>query len=210
MHHSCCSLRACQVTRWYRAPELLLSCTEYTAAIDVWSCGCIFAEVSAAACRQVMRSCSHTAHNMLVACCLQLLGRRPCFPGKDYVHQLSLITRVLGSPSEEDMAFIHSEKARRYIKSLPPCPRCDFARLYPGASAAAVSLVDAMLTFSPAKRISVDDALAHPYLAALHDPDDEPVASAPFEFPFDTEQLSEETVRQLVTEEVQRYRRGEV
>ena len=33
------------VTRWYRAPELLLSCTEYTEAIDVWSCGCIFAEV---------------------------------------------------------------------------------------------------------------------------------------------------------------------
>ncbi len=167
------------MTRWYRAPELLLSCTEYTDAIDVWSCGCIFAE---------------------------LLGRRPCFPGKDYVHQLSLITRVLGSPSEADMAFIHSEKARRYIRSLPPCPRCDFSRLYPGASASAVALVDAMLTFSPARRISVDDALAHPYLAALHDPDDEPVASAPFEFPFDTEQLSEEGVRALVTLEVERYR----
>jgi serine/threonine protein kinase len=36
-----------QVTRWYRAPELLLSCTEYTSAIDVWSCGCIFAEARA-------------------------------------------------------------------------------------------------------------------------------------------------------------------
>merc|ERR1719158_1527483 len=62
------------VTRWYRAPELLLSCADYTAAIDVWSVGCIFAE---------------------------LLGRKPLFPGKDYVHQLNLITRVLGSPSEE-------------------------------------------------------------------------------------------------------------
>ena len=61
------------VTRWYRAPELLLSCAEYTAAIDVWSVGCIFAE---------------------------LLGRKPLFPGKDYVHQLNLITRVIGSPSE--------------------------------------------------------------------------------------------------------------
>jgi mitogen-activated protein kinase 1/3/mitogen-activated protein kinase 6 len=101
------------------------------------------------------------------------------FPGKDYVHQLSLITRVLGSPSEADTAFIHSDKARRYIRSLPPCGRCDFARLYPGASAQACALVDAMLAFSPARRISVDDALAHPYLAALHDPDDEPVAAAP-------------------------------
>ena len=80
------------VTRWYRAPELLLSCSEYTTSIDVWSVGCIFAE---------------------------LLGRKPLFPGKDYVHQLNLITKVVGSPTEEDLHFIHSEKARRYIRSLP-------------------------------------------------------------------------------------------
>ena len=84
------------VTRWYRAPELLLSCAEYTAAIDIWSVGCIFAE---------------------------LLGRKPLFPGKDYVHQLNLITRVLGSPSESDLEFIDSEKAKRYMRSLPHCQR---------------------------------------------------------------------------------------
>lgn len=56
------------VTRWYRAPELLLNCSEYTAAIDVWSVGCILAEI---------------------------LTREPLFPGKDYVHQLRLITEVL-------------------------------------------------------------------------------------------------------------------
>jgi len=139
-------------------------------------------------------------------CCMQLLGRRPVFPGKDYVHQLSLITRVLGSPSEADTAFIHSDKARRYIRSLPPCGRCDFGRLYPGASAQACALVDGMLAFSPARRISVDAALAHPYLAALHDPEDEPVAATPFSFPFDAETLSEEAVRILVTVEVERYR----
>ncbi len=192
------------MTRWYRAPELLLSCTEYTAAIDVWSCGCIFAEardawMGANARLALTQAAPHRA---------QLLGRRPVFPGKDYVHQLSLITRVLGSPSEADTAFIHSEKARRYIRSLPPCPRSDFARLYPGASAPAVALVDAMLTFSPARRITVDAALAHPYLAALHDPEDEPVAAAPFEFPFDTEQLTEASVRDLVAQEVLRYRDG--
>eukprot|EP00878_Enallax_costatus_P025960 GHUV01027824.1.p1 GENE.GHUV01027824.1~~GHUV01027824.1.p1 ORF type:complete len:322 (+),score=71.18 GHUV01027824.1:492-1457(+) len=55
------------VTRWYRAPELLLSCNDYTAAIDVWSVACIMAE---------------------------LLGRKPLFPGKDYVQQLDLITKV--------------------------------------------------------------------------------------------------------------------
>ena len=55
------------VTRWYRAPELLLSCEDYSASIDVWSVGCIFAE---------------------------LLGRKPLFPGKDYIHQLKLIIQV--------------------------------------------------------------------------------------------------------------------
>jgi len=56
------------VTRWYRAPELLLNCSEYTAAIDIWSVGCILGEI---------------------------ITRQPLFPGKDYVHQLRLVTEVL-------------------------------------------------------------------------------------------------------------------
>lgn len=55
------------VTRWYRAPELLLNCSEYTAAIDIWSVGCILGEI---------------------------MTRQPLFPGRDYVHQLRLITEV--------------------------------------------------------------------------------------------------------------------
>lgn len=60
------------VPRWYRAPELLLNCSEYTAAIDVWSVGCIFGEI---------------------------MTREPLFNGKDYVHQLRLITEVKFFPS---------------------------------------------------------------------------------------------------------------
>lgn len=56
------------VTRWYRAPELLLNCAEYTAAIDIWSVGCIFMEI---------------------------MQRDTLFPGKDYVQQLTMITEVL-------------------------------------------------------------------------------------------------------------------
>lgn len=55
------------VTRWYRAPELLLNCSEYTAAIDIWSVGCILGEI---------------------------MTREPLFPGRDYVHQLRLVTEV--------------------------------------------------------------------------------------------------------------------
>ena len=78
------------VTRWYRAPELLLNAECYTPAIDMWSVGCIIAE---------------------------MLGRRPAFPGKDYLDQLKLIVRALGAPAENDMAFINHEKAKDYIRA---------------------------------------------------------------------------------------------
>jgi serine/threonine protein kinase len=163
------------VTRWYRAPELLLSCAEYTSAIDVWSVGCIFAE---------------------------LLGRKPLFPGKDYVHQLNLIARVAGTPAEHETSFVSSEKARRYLHALPRYPRVDFRTVYPDAAVEAVDLIDKMLAFDPSKRITVAQALAHPYLASLHDESDEPSASRPFFFDFEGETLSEERVRDLVYEEL--------
>uniref|UniRef100_A0A7R9SVU4 Protein kinase domain-containing protein n=1 Tax=Polyblepharides amylifera TaxID=1486889 RepID=A0A7R9SVU4_9CHLO len=166
------------VTRWYRAPELLLSCSEYTAAIDVWSVGCIFAE---------------------------LLGRKPLFPGKDYVHQLNLITRVAGSPSEEDLQFINSEKARRYISSLPHHPRVSLQALYPNSCRHAIDLIDKMLVFDPSKRITVEQALEHPYLASLHDISDEPCAVERFEFEFECENLREDFIRDLVYKEAMEW-----
>ena len=163
------------VTRWYRAPELLLSCAEYTSAIDVWSVGCIFAE---------------------------LLGRKPLFPGKDYVHQLNLIARVAGTPAEHETGFVQSEKARRYLHALPRFERVDFRTVYPDAAVEAVDLIDKMLAFDPSKRITVAQALAHPYLASLHDESDEPSAERPFFFDFENETLSENRVRDLVYEEL--------
>lgn len=68
------------VTRWYRAPELLLNCSEYTAAIDVWSVGCIF---------------------------MELLNREPLFPGRDYVQQLRLITEVRLTTSSWMWLLLH-------------------------------------------------------------------------------------------------------
>ena len=66
------------VTRWYRAPELLLNCSEYTQAIDMWSVGCILGEI---------------------------VTREPLFPGKDYVHQLRLITEVWFSFHQKLFSF---------------------------------------------------------------------------------------------------------
>ncbi|KAJ7540509.1 hypothetical protein O6H91_10G019900 [Diphasiastrum complanatum] len=166
------------VTRWYRAPELLLSCEEYSSAIDMWSVGCIFAE---------------------------LLGRKPLFPGKDYIHQLKLIINMIGSPEESDLQFIHSQKAKGYIRSLPYTPRVSFARLYPCTNPLAINLLDKMLVFDPRKRITVTEALEHPYLAMLHDVTVEPSAPAPFGLDFECEDLREDVLREMVWNEMCSY-----
>jgi serine/threonine protein kinase len=115
------------VTRWYRAPELLLNCSEYTAAIDVWSVGCIF---------------------------MELLNREPLFPGRDYVQQLRLITELIGSPEDSDLGFLRSDNARRYIRQLPRFPRQPLAQKFPNLQPAAVDLIEHMLRFDPAGRIT--------------------------------------------------------
>ncbi|POW00949.1 hypothetical protein PSTT_12784 [Puccinia striiformis] len=72
-------------TRWYRAPEIMLTFKQYTKAIDVWSVGCILAE---------------------------MLSGRPLFPGRDYHHQLTLILEVLGTPTLDEFYAINSRRSR--------------------------------------------------------------------------------------------------
>jgi len=79
------------VTRWYRAPEILCSCKTYDTKIDVWAVGCIFAET---------------------------IGRKPLFPGDDYLKQMDLIFGILGSPTDDDLKFVSNDKALEYIKGL--------------------------------------------------------------------------------------------
>ena len=118
------------VTRWYRAPEIMLSCQEYTKAIDVWSVGCIFAE---------------------------LLKRKPMFPGDDYIHQLQLISDVLGTPTDEELAFVTSDKAKRFMKSQATKTKMDYAAYFDKANPLAIDLLDKMLQFDPANRITIED-----------------------------------------------------
>eukprot|EP00769_Ergobibamus_cyprinoides_P003354 gnl/Ergobibamus_cyprinoides/463.p1 GENE.gnl/Ergobibamus_cyprinoides/463~~gnl/Ergobibamus_cyprinoides/463.p1 ORF type:complete len:293 (+),score=77.85 gnl/Ergobibamus_cyprinoides/463:191-1069(+) len=155
-------------TRWYRAPEIILGWRHYTGAVDVWSVGCILAE---------------------------MLDRRPLLPGRDYVRQLHLIIDLCGTPTEADLEGVSSDKAKRYVLSLPHRPGVDFARRFPNANPQAVDLLKRMLEFNPRKRISVRDALAHPYLSQLHDPADEPTYTGPaIELGFETEPLTKEVL----------------
>ncbi|KAF9512904.1 hypothetical protein BS47DRAFT_1297060 [Hydnum rufescens UP504] len=165
-------------TRWYRAPEIMLTFKEYTKAIDIWSVGCVLAE---------------------------MLSGKPLFPGRDYHHQLSLILDILGTPSLDDFYAINSPRSREYIRALPFRKKKPFSLLFPGANPDAIDLMERCLTFNPKRRIEVEEALAHPYLQPYHDPQDEPTA-APLPlsfFDFDNgEQLSKEQLKQLIYEEV--------
>lgn len=129
------------VTRWYRAPEVMFSLHLYDYAVDVWSMGCIMAE---------------------------LFNRKPLFAGEDYIHQLLLIFETLGTPTEEDLTAITNVRALNYIQSLPHQNAQPWEQIVPGASPQAIDLLKQLLTIDPRRRISVRQALEHPFFASLH------------------------------------------
>jgi len=160
-------------TRWYRAPEIMLSWQEYTSAVDVWSVGCVFAE---------------------------LLLLKPLFAGRDYLHQLELITSVRGTPP--DLQGIASQHALAYMQRLPHSEKANLADMFPSAAPVLVDLLDHMLAFLPEERTAVADALKHPYFESLHDPSDEPTTDELFSWDFEETAMSCEELKQLFWEEL--------
>ncbi|UJR37010.1 hypothetical protein I4U23_029717 [Adineta vaga] len=163
-------------TRWYRAPEIMLNARGYYKPIDIWSVGCILAE---------------------------MIGGRPLFPGKHYIEQINLILNVVGSPDEGDLTSIVNERARNYVSLLPVRKRTPWKQLYPSASDLALNMLDYLLTFNPNRRVTVEEALKHPYLAQYYDPSDEPVAPHPFTFDMELDDLPLPQLKQLIFEELE-------
>ena len=162
------------VTRWYRAPELLLS-SNYNKKMDVWAVGCILAE---------------------------MLGRRPLFPGHDYLHQLKIIMDVVGTPDESTLDFITNPKAKRFILRQPKKPAVDLSTIYPKATPACLDLLAKMLVFDPRSRISVDEALEHEYLANVREPATEKTCASLFNFDFENFELTKRKLQELIFEDV--------
>ncbi|ONM25107.1 Mitogen-activated protein kinase 16 [Zea mays] len=168
-------------TRWYRAPELCGSFfSKYTPAIDIWSIGCIFAE---------------------------LLTGKPLFPGKNVVHQLDIITDLMGTPSPEAISRIRNEKARRYLSNMRRKKPIPFTQKFPNADPLALGLLERMLAFEPKDRPSAEEALAHPYFKNIANVDREPSAQAvtKLEFEFERRRVTKDDIRELIYREILEY-----
>ena len=113
------------VTQYYRAPEILMGAKHYTAAVDVWSVGCIFGE---------------------------LLGRRILFQAQNPVQQLELITELLGTPSLDDMKYACEGAKTHMLRRAPKPPSLSaFYTLSSQATHEVVHLLCQMLVFDPVR-----------------------------------------------------------
>jgi serine/threonine protein kinase len=166
-------------TRWYRAPEVLLNCGSYDCGIDIWSAGCVLAEL--------------------------ILGR-PLLPGKDVYRQLELVSRLIGSPTEEDLATCSNEKARKFMCTLPFSSSADFVEVFPTAVDAEIDLLRQMMTWQSAARITAAQALEHPYFGEYSSGEREPEAFPIGNFEFERADVTMEMLKAQMWEHVNGFR----
>lgn len=154
----------------------------YTYAVDIWSCGCILAE---------------------------MLGRDPIFPGKNFINQLSLVFDVIGAPKENEVQHIVNEAALKFLSKQKTKKKVPFSQLYPNASPHAWQLLEELLVFDPDKRLTVDQALDSPYLygAGLSESLVFPLVSDEFEFSFESANFSKNQLKRLILEEVASFKK---
>ena len=125
------------VTLWYRAPEVLLGATHYAPAVDMWSVACIFAE---------------------------LVRKQAIFPGDSELQQLLHIFKLLGTPTEANWPGV---SRLRDWHEFPQWRAQDLNKVFPRLCPAGVDLMTRMFDYDPAKRITAEEALRHPYFDDL-------------------------------------------
>ncbi|GLB36535.1 putative protein kinase superfamily protein [Lyophyllum shimeji] len=124
------------VTLWYRAPDVLLGSRTYSTSIDIWSCGCIFAE---------------------------MISGTPLFRGRDNQDQLLHIMRIIGTPTDAQFQKMAKDSPEIQLKQFQRYPKMPLQQVLPKASREAIDLLEQLIKFDPAERISAAEALSHPY-----------------------------------------------
>ncbi|KAI0704911.1 Pkinase-domain-containing protein [Cytidiella melzeri] len=123
------------VTLWYRAPEILLGATTYSTAVDMWSVGCIFAE---------------------------LLLKEPLFQAKGEIELISMIFKLLGPPTSSEWPDYSTLPLSKTITLPSPHPS-QLRQKFPYITSAGIDLLSRLLTYDPEMRITAEEALQHPY-----------------------------------------------
>ncbi|NXY50587.1 MK13 kinase, partial [Ceuthmochares aereus] len=163
------------VTRWYRAPEVILNWMHYNQTVDIWSIGCIMAE---------------------------MLTGKTLFKGKDYLDQLTQILKVTGHPGEDFVEKLEDKAVRKFpadsafVFSTPPCLALFLSSL------TAVDLLDKMLQLDVEKRITATEALAHPYFEQFRDIEEETEAQQSYDDSLEHEKLSLDEWRKHIYKEI--------
>jgi len=125
-------------SRYYRAPELIFGATNYTTNIDIWSTGCVMAEL--------------------------MLGQ-PLFPGESGIDQLVEIIKVLGTPSREQIRTMNPNYMEHKFPQIKPHP---FSKVFrPRTPPEAIDLVSKLLEYTPEARLSAVEAMVHPLFDEL-------------------------------------------
>ncbi|XP_077567018.1 mitogen-activated protein kinase 12 [Stigmatopora nigra] len=150
------------VTRWYRAPEVILSWMHYSQTVDIWSVGCIMAE---------------------------MLQGKPLFKGNDHLDQLNEIMKITGTPSPELITKLQSEDAKRYVQSLKKVEKKDLRQVFSNADPQAICVLERMLLLDPDERATAADALALPYFAHFRESEEE-TEVAPYDDSLDNAELT--------------------
>lgn len=200
-------LTAHVVTRWYRAPELILLQECYTEAIDVWSAGCIYAELLG-----LLEGVRREGRGVL-------FPGVTCFPmsphpeheadykfhtrGQD---QLNLIFDVLGTPSEAEIERQDRIDAKKYLRRFEQRTGEGIRKRFAQAPEAACEILERMLRFNPEERVSVAQAFEHRVFAGIRDPQKETPAPAPLDLAFELERdLDEAGVRRHLVREIRTF-----
>jgi len=167
------------VTRWYRAPEVILTESEYTKSIDVWSVGCILCE---------------------------MFGRTPLMMGKDHLDQIGKILKTVGSPTEDELSWIPTRSAgRKLIDRFAKVPKQNLGDRFPKGNPLGIDCATNMLLFDPRQRWTVEQVIAHPYFTDCRDAANEPLAEFQMNWDFDKFRPTKEVLQQRVYAEVVKY-----
>ncbi|CAD8054978.1 unnamed protein product [Paramecium primaurelia] len=165
------------VTRYYRAPEIMLSSQQYSKPVDIWSLGCTFAE---------------------------LMSRKTLFNAPNYIQMIKMFFNILGKPSDEELnQFVTNENAHSFLQTLPPKPKQPASNSVPYPDHKARDLLDQMLEINPKNRITAQKCLEHPFFESIRKQAEEITFAGNLECDFENDDsITLNNLKQLILIEI--------